>query len=300
MKFIENGPFLISEDGAITLTGLQTEAPAIVLFDGGDIALAAEVFNKYRCRQLSVAQFGGTSLDLSAFRDLDQLTRLSIEATGSSALELKVNTNVSFDKLLELELRGRVPTNFPKISTIRSLRRLVVEDAEKDLPDWSTSQYIVDLVVHRLRGADLGRLKGLKNIRRLCLVDGAFQTLGGLEGFQHLETLHCVRTRNLVDASSLNACESLVNIKFESFKRIVDWDFLAESDKWKSISVDRARSVRFIRNLPNLQLFYVGQIEDKDKSPIAAHKSLTLADAWRAQNNRDGKPTPYPFTERLI
>ena len=55
---------------------------------------------------------------------------------------------------------------------------------------------------------------------------------------------------------------------FEKFKKITDWDFLSQNTDIKTIWLEVADDVKFIRRLPKLVYFKCLKIINKDLSPV--------------------------------
>jgi hypothetical protein len=304
IEFNEVGSFLIGTDekgGTITIIAPASEESALNYL-GSDVALAAPAFNKFRCKKLNVTSTGdSSSLDLKQFNGLDELTHLTVVADGDFDIYFPASSIASsaLKSLKVLDIKGTIPAGFPLFQDLKSLKKLTIEDVSEKRSGWLAACSVVDLTVHKLKGKNAQRLISFINLKRLCLVDGAFTSLAGVEKIRGLQTLHCVRTRNLTDVKNINDSPTLVNVKFESFKKITDWSFLADSPKWRYLSFDQVSTVQFIEQLPKLVFLHVRTIEDENTSYIDCHESLQRAQARREELQRQNKTESIPFFEVL-
>jgi hypothetical protein len=304
INFEEVGPFLISEDGTITVAGRESASPAIVL-NGAFLPIALPFFDEFNCRQLTlICHEAGQTIDLSPISDIKNLLRLSISCQGDSSFSVgkgngKGSSDRSLSGLIDLEIKGAVPDGFPDVSKLRKLRKLAIE-FDVNRQEWLNSTSVIDLKVTNFDESDLKAFNKLSSVRRLCLVGGALQSVKGIADMAALETLHCVATKKLTDLAEVNLAEKLVNLKFEAFSTNKDWKFLGRVSKWKELSFESAESIGFLDALKKLEFFYCKKIIDGDKSPLDQHKNLEMTRTKREQLEQKGTPSSLSFYETLV
>ncbi len=291
---------MLSQDGDLILSGFASGTPSVSL-----LHVPMQKYAKL-LRDLAPLSFTyvnltdeSSTVDMSLFRDVGQLARLSVQTSVQHSFVLGRDVS-EFVALREASIRGSIPKAFPEIDLFPNVVKLTTDFAKGTSPKWMASKRLIDLTVYGLRADDVSLLCELTALRRLCLVDGSLQSLNGLEEIPALETLHCVRTRRLSDLSALNKSKRLVNIKFESFRKVTDWSALAHSSKWRSISVEIADSIGFIESLPHLTFFYCGEVLDGNTSFAANHAVLTAAENESLRLQRLGTPENIPFYELLF
>jgi hypothetical protein len=291
---------MLSEDGDLILSGFASGTPSVSLLHA-PMQKYASLFRKLSPRAFTYVNLTPepSAIDMSLFRNVDQLSQLSTQTVSPHDFVLGRNLS-EFVGLREASIRGTTSAKLPDIDQFPNLVKLTTDFAKTSASKWIKSKKLIDLTVYGLRADDVSLFRELTAVRRLCLVDGSLQSLSGLGEIPSLETLHCVRTRRLEDLIALNKAKRLVNIKFESFRKVKEWSFLAQSTKWRSISVEIANSIEFIERLPHLTFFYCGEVLDGDTSFVSNNATLAQAENESAQLQRLGTPRNIPFYERLF
>jgi len=119
-----------------------------------------------------------------------------------------------------------------------------------------TCIHIKDGWISHFKADDLQILTQHQQLKRLCVSQRTLKSLHGISQLSNLETLHIVATKNLVDVADRLNAPKLKNIMFEKYRKIANWDFLANKKDWQVIWLEQAGSIDFINQLPDLKSFY--------------------------------------------
>ena len=206
------------------------------------------------------------NFDFSSVK-ISSIERLYVNLQNSDLLIFP--GNCAFAHLREISIRDGFPAGLPSSENFPCLRRVTVEVSSASDFLWLQGlDKIVDLIIYNYPREDLTPLKPLKNVRRLCLVEGRVKSLDGIEYFSCLEAVHIVACSKLQNALAILKSKSIVHIMFEKFRKILDWSFLSQKKNLKTIWLEAADSVEFIKDIPELTYFKCIRILDKNLSPV--------------------------------
>jgi len=239
-----------------------------ISFTGAGCEKYSGLFAGQKINSLQIMGYGEDrpfQYDFSAF-NLEELTHLYIEAKKTAQIIISPKQNT--DNLKHLSMTHQVPRGFLELPILfNKLDYLRVSaDHAPAIQLLKTCTHIKDAWISHLKADDLHVLAQHQPLQRLCVSQSAIKSLDGLSLLQNLQTLHIVATKNLTDVSDMLAAPKLKNIMFEKYRKITDWDFLANKKDWQVIWLEHAEDMNFIYKLPDLKSFYCAKPINADKN----------------------------------
>jgi|GEM_PF-1469615 len=237
-------------------------------------SILGNAFNKYshllkdqKVKDLRIWTMGkhdvSYTYDLTSI-DLDNLELLFIDVQKTDEIVIQSDQNIS--KLKQLFIRGPKPKNFLNLPIFSNICYLDMQDAKgKDsLELIKKCAYLKDFRVYGLKQDDLTVFSEHKYFKRLFVSQSTIKNLNGISQIDNLETLIIVSTRSLTNVDELFRAKKLKNIMFSKYRKITDWDFLAQKQDWNAISLEVAENIDFLQKLLNLKHFYCEKVLNAD------------------------------------
>jgi hypothetical protein len=270
-------PVMASEDGRVMI--MKNDAGKFVSFSFSNSSLGeyAKFLSNFNIEILGLTNHSLIPLrhDFSKI-SIDSLEKIFFELSPSDTIIFSQGKQI-FKKLKEISIRGSFPLQMPLADSFPKLIKLTIELTSDYALEWLKGfDDIIDMIIYKFPEKNLKSLASLKNIRRLCLVECDLTSLDGIETFPCLTTLHVVACNKLSKIQSLLQSNSIQYIMFEKFKKIKNWDVLAQKKNLKSIWLEIANDVNFVRELPNLEYFKCLRISNGDESPIKERRLINL------------------------
>lgn len=262
VDFERIGDTLISPDGRLSVTG--TDQPEQGFHFGVlDLKPYAAFFEKFNCVTLGISPVAEAAVfDLDAVLHDERITSLHIDADGPVIPTRFTPGRTYFSNLTRLHILGACPSEFPDLRELDALRKLTIQYDKHFTSVWNACESVKDLVVHDYDEKDLVPLGGMVGIERLTITRGKLTSLKGIEQFPRLKTLILTRTPKLTDLEPLLSAPLLRNIKFESYRKTTEWNFLAARSDWEAIILDTASTIDFVQDIHSLNYFYCGKVQD--------------------------------------
>jgi len=239
-----------------------------ITFTGAGCEKYSALFTGQKINSLQIMGYGEDrpfQYDFSAL-NLEELTHLSIEAKKTAQIIISPKQNT--DNLKYLSMTHQVPRGFLELPILFSkldyLR--VWADNAPAVQLLKACTGIKDSWISHFKANDLHVLAQHQPLQRLCVSQSAIKSLDGLSSLPNLETLHIVATKNLTDVSDMLAAPKLKNIMFSKYRKITNWDFLADKKDWQVIWLEQAENIDFINQLPDLKSFYCAKLLNADKN----------------------------------
>lgn len=166
-------------------------------------------------------------------------------------------------------MRGHIPQLPPPASKFPKLRKLIFEPSTAEALQWlSDCTHVVDVTLYHFPKRNIDDISRLASLRRVCFVHGKLTTLDGVENLRRLEILHVVACNQLTDVGAMLRSRSIKHVMFEKFKKIKNWDFLAQKESFETIWLEVAQSIAFIKDMPSLSYFFCRTVLNRDRSPL--------------------------------
>lgn len=261
-------PVMVSANGEIT--AMKDDSGKFTSFSIMNASLEGYVgfLSNFEIKILSISNNSGKPMvfDFGKIK-LNSIERLFLNLQRTDAL--KFQGDEIFENLAEITVRDNFPSGLPSDEKLPCLKKIAAEPAsESDLSWLQKFTKIVDLIIYRYPEKNLMPLVGLKKLRRLCLVEGAVKSLDGIDELPRLEAIQIISCGKLADVNAILKAKSLEHIMFEKFRKIKNWNFLSQKINLKTIWLEVAEDVGFIRYLPNLIYFKCLKVVGGDVSPI--------------------------------
>lgn len=251
------------DDPSVSVTNTDGAGQG-VMFSTLDIAPFKPIFSKFNCVALALNLQGeGGTLNLDDIDRDEHVVKLHIN-TYYTINVVHQRERVYFPMLRELSVLWKFPAGFPDLSGNTHLCALTVQYEKGSSDQWLRLPQVQDLVIHEYDEDDLTALNGLTGLVRLKLIKGKMKSLRGIEQLPNLETLCISTAAKLTDVQPLLAAPKLVNVLFESYKKVTDWSFFGTKPTWNAISLGLADSLDFMRDLPQLQFLYCKNVVDRE------------------------------------
>ncbi|WP_152601927.1 hypothetical protein [Burkholderia paludis] len=271
-----DGPVMVSENGEITIA--KDELGEFVSFSimNSPIDDYVDFLSNFKIKILSISHNSSDSIIFDFGRvEVKFIERLYLNLQRGDVL--KFPSDLVFENLREISVRDGFPEGLPLSDKLPFLKKIAVElFSESDLFWIGQFPDIVDLAIYHYPGKDLMPLAGLNKLKRLCLVEGGVRSLHGIERLSHLAIVHVVSCRRLADVSALLEAKSIEHIMFEKFRGIKNWSFLSKKINLKTVWLEVAESIDFIRHLPNLTYFRCIGVVDENVGVIDEMGFLNL------------------------
>lgn len=262
-SFNETPNSIALDDLSVSVTNTD-EAGQGVMFSTLDIAPFKALFSKFNCVALAFNLLGeGGTLNLDDIDPDDGIVKLHINTYYSFDVLHRPERDY-FPMLRELSVFWKFPVGFPDLGRNTHLCALTVQYEKGSSDQWIRLAQVQDLVIHEYDEEDLTALSGLTGLVRLKLIKGKMKSLRGIEQLPNLETLSISTAATLTDPHPLLAAPKLVNVLFESYKKVTDWSFLGTKPTLNAISLGLADSLNFMRDLPQLKFLYCKNVVDRE------------------------------------
>jgi hypothetical protein len=262
-SFNKIGTTLIADDAVFTILNADGEEQS---FSFGTVELKryAEFFSKYFCAALLIKSNTGPGiLDLDDVKHDERVTKLTLSIVHPIQLAFS-SKKIYFPNLRWLWFEGKCPDTFPDLSKMPHLETLTIEYDKNFLEHWVNLKQLKDLCISDYDELDFSSLRGLTNLRRLKVFGGKVKSLDGLELLPNLETVHISAASKLLDVDAVLKSKSIKNIMFEKYKKITNWEFLKNKKDFRSIALDTAESIDFMKDFPDLDFFFCKTVKDRN------------------------------------
>lgn len=248
-----------------------------------------ELINKYHCDTINLV--GGNNEE--KFRFLydripkkDKICNISILDQGVNSIDEKWDLS-DLSNFINLKSLSIYSLNYLRridlSPLVINLERLICEYKERNF-ELGVLNNLRVLKTFNLNEKDCSCLSTLNSLRSIAILNTTIKSLEGLEANHNLKMLYIDKARNLSNFSSILNINSIEHLWFGTGIKNVDWNFLEAMPQLKSLHIEKTKDVSFINNLPNLEFFTVGKIEDKNTNPIIEHKGI-----------EKGYDKPFPF-----
>ncbi|WP_286970438.1 hypothetical protein [Flavobacterium sp. UBA4854] len=216
----------------------------------------------------------------------DKICSISIVDQSSNCIdkEWDLSDLSNFENLKSLSIYSLNYLKKIDLSTLAiKLERLIFQYKERNF-ELNVLNNLKVLKLFDLNEKDCSCFSTLNSLNRIAIINSTIKSLEGLGKIPNLNMLYIDKTRGLSDFSSILKMDSIEHLWFGTGIKNVDWDFLKTMPQLKSLHVDKAKDISFIKDLPNLEFFTASKIEDKNINPITEHKGI-----------RKGVGKPFPF-----
>lgn len=297
------GDFLSTKDGGLAIAECSKNEQSFTFQNCGQGDFSKlfvkytppELFDKYNCTSFSIAgALKEDLIDLDRIRYPEKIRALNIHSSESTNLVF-ANRASYFKNLEGITLTGSKPQNFPNCIDVKTMTQLKTENDVDRLGEWFDLSVIKFLSIDDFNKNDLASLKDFKSLEMLQFYNRPkMRSLDGLENLPNLRILDIALPTKLTDVSAIVRAKNLRNIRFYKFKKIQNWDFLADKRDIEALVIDTAESTEFVKKLPNLKYFFCEKALDKNSKPVY-YVPETMADITPQSAFKDGWPYTKAF-----
>lgn len=285
---------IVSEEMLCYISCNENKECSVGFFDGMPEEFS-DVFDKYNCTGVGIERrMLEMPINLDAIKYPDKIKSFNLSVLNSSNVVCSDRKSY-FKNLVSLSINGNKPTNFPNLLDVKTIEYLMAEREVAYLGKWVDLSTVKHLYINDFQEEDLLSLKHFKSLEMLQLYNRPkMRSLDGLENLPNLRILDIAHPTKLADVSAIMRTKNLRNIQFRKFKKVQNWDFLADKKDIEALALDTAESTEFVKKLPNLKYFFCEKALDKNSKPVY-YVPETMTDITPRSAFKDGWPHTKAF-----
>ena len=232
----------------------------------------------------------GLIMDFNLFAQVPHLQSLLI----SPFLELNAKQPIEgLHALKQLKtLRWQQKQDFPiDFSNFPELETLFYKFSKK-ATNLNGLQALKKLEIAGLNTDDCSPISELRNLESLNCIQGKFTSLNGLQSLNKLNLLELRSLKNLTDISAIAALSNLEKLIFEK-TAVADYSPLQQATSLKFLVLDKASSIDFVKEMPQLKYVGFAEVTDGNLNPLLELPALESVNFYPHKKH-------YTHTEKQI